>query len=379
MNDDIRELLARGASDAVDTDLVSGTWQRAERHRRNRNLGIVSLAAAGLALTFALTQTGGSGDEALLPADRTARQTAPATQEPNTPALPEEWRWESFGGVQVGIPGDWDWGGPSQRIHQWCLNDEGDRSQPIVGRAGISTAVGCDVDGGASPPRDSLVENTGEVVMFSWSPQPDVRPTEVGDRTTVQVNGVAVTVQARQPLRDQIVSTIHLVTTDANGCTTTHPVTSDSSWRPSGPAVAQLSEVSSISVCRYQFSGAWPRTGGEVAGGILSSLRLEGQDARQAIETIASAYVGGGPNNPDQCAPDFAYGDEAIVLRVTSAAGTSEVVARYSGCDHHGFDDGHEVRTLTREAMAPLIEGPNQPDQASSEVGDIVFPDPGDE
>src|SRR5699024_6537456 len=114
-----------------------------------------------------------------IPADDTATQTAPVTQEPDTPALPQGWRWESFGGVQVGVPDDWDWGSPSQRIHQWCLNNDDVLEHPIVGRAGISTAAGCDVDGATSPPRDSLVENTGEVVMFGWSPEPDASPTDV--------------------------------------------------------------------------------------------------------------------------------------------------------------------------------------------------------
>lgn len=372
MNDDIRDLLARGASDAVDTDLVSGVWQRAQRHRRNRNLGIVSLAAAGVALTFTLTQIGG-GEQAPVPADHTATHPAPATQEPDTPPLPEGWRWESFGGVQVGVPGDWDWGSPSQRIYQWCLNNDDVLERPIVGRAGISTSAGCDVDGPSTPPKDSLVENTGEVVMLGWSEVPDVAPVELGDRTTVQLDGVQVVVQAEQPLRDQIVETVHTVETDANGCQGTHPISTDSTWRPTGPALDDPAGVTAVSICRYELRDSWPSIPEELAGSLKSSSRLTGQAAQTALDTIARAPHGGGPNSPENCAPDFRYGDEAIVLEVTSESGESQVVARYSGCDHHGFDDGHVIRALTVEAIAPLVEEPNLPESLSGEVGDIIF------
>jgi hypothetical protein len=50
-----------------------------------------------------------------------------------------------------------------------------------------------------------------------------------------------------------------------------------------------------------------------------------------------------------------------IVLRIGSAVGASEIYARYSGCDHNGFDDGITVRTLTRTPMQALIAGPNAP------------------
>ena len=48
------------------------------------------------------------------------------------------------------------------------------------------------------------------------------------------------------------------------------------------------------------------------------------------------------------------------MLRVTSPQGESTVHVRYSGCDHNGFDDGVTVRALTREAVQPLLAGPNR-------------------
>ena len=49
-----------------------------------------------------------------------------------------------------------------------------------------------------------------------------------------------------------------------------------------------------------------------------------------------------------------------MVLHVTSEQGESTVHVRYSGCDHNGFDDGVTVRRLTRDAMQPLLAGPNR-------------------
>lgn len=74
---------------------------------------------------------------------------------------------------------------------------------------------------------------------------------------------------------------------------------------------------------------------------------------------MAKAPLGGGPDNPDQCLPSVSYGDDVIVLFVRSAAGRSEVVLRYSGCDHNGFDDGIAVRQLTAKAVAPFVARSN--------------------
>jgi len=76
--------------------------------------------------------------------------------------------------------------------------------------------------------------------------------------------------------------------------------------------------------------------------------------------SLDKAPVGGGPNRPDTCMKSYSYGEEAIVLRIRSAAGPTELVIRYSGCDHRGFDDGVAVRRLTAGALAPFIAGPHQ-------------------
>ena len=52
------------------------------------------------------------------------------------------------------------------------------------------------------------------------------------------------------------------------------------------------------------------------------------------------------------------------------------MVVRYAGCDHHGFDDGGTVRTLTAKAMAPFLTGGNAAigTYSSPELAEILNP-----
>ena len=114
--------------------------------------------------------------------------------------------------------------------------------------------------------------------------------------------------------------------------------------------------MSSVSICKYELREHLPGTRPR----LLSSSRLDGAAAARAISGVTAAPDGSGPNDPESCAAEWAYGDEAIVLRIRSSAGASELVDRYSGCDHNGFDDGAAVRKLTGPALAPFIGGPHR-------------------
>jgi hypothetical protein len=180
--------------------------------------------------------------------------------------------------------------------------------------------------------------------------------TSTGDRTTVGINGISLIVQTEPALRRKIVATVHVVTVDVNGCPATDPVSRDPARRPS-PAVdvSKLRAVSAIAACKYTVGqdgyGSDPRLRG--------SLRLEGAKAAKAVERIAAASTSGGPNAPQHCVVEVSYGDEMIVLRLTSATGESQIYLRYSSCDHNGFDDGRSVRRLDVKSVAPFFTGPN--------------------
>ncbi len=285
----------------------------------------------------------------------------------DVPVLPEGWRWESYGGVEVGVPADWGWGIGGQRINQWCAETPHARRDPIVGRPGPQTLVGCPrPERGPDP--ETLLENTGTVVAFSnpFPPgeEPDGGPvrSEEGDRLRITLNGVVVDIHAEQALAARIAATVHAVDVDSYGCATTHPVSQNPGRRPPDPVdVTGITVVTAVSACKYAIA----RGGTNAPAALISSLRLEGQAAQDAIDAVAAAPDGGGPDDPSSCMVDVSYGDELIVLRLTSEHGEPEVYFRYAGCDHNGFDDGTTVRAMTSAAVRPFVAGPNQVSVAS--------------
>ncbi|MFB9409108.1 hypothetical protein [Dactylosporangium matsuzakiense] len=96
-----------------------------------------------------------------------AEVPAPAVSAPAEPAgdradRPDGWRWESYGGIEVGVPGDWGWDSQAQRLDAWCIKPG--NHPPAVARPGAAVpAVGCGVDR-TTPPAGHLIANTGWTV-----------------------------------------------------------------------------------------------------------------------------------------------------------------------------------------------------------------------
>ncbi|MEU4626465.1 hypothetical protein AB0G04_41610 [Actinoplanes sp. NPDC023801] len=292
-----------------------------------------------------------------------AGPSIPAPSRPGAaPELPSGWRWESYGGVQVGVPGEWGWDDRALRLDAWCIEQDSER-RPVVARPGAPVpAIGCP-DGG------NLIKNTGWVVGFGQAlpGEPD-GVLHSGDRATVRTAGVEVIVQVPRDIRDRIAATVHRVDVDAYGCPATHPISSTRAWRPpAGPDIAALHDVTSLSACRYGLGSP---------ASLISSLRLDGPAARRALQGITRAPAGGGPDRPQDCAPEVAWGDEAIVLRVRSAAGLTEITVRYASCSGHGFDDGGTVRGLTLAAIAPFTSGANTVPALEAQLAEALSPRP---
>lgn len=269
-----------------------------------------------------------------------------------SPPLPDGWRWESYRGVEVGVPSDWGWGSGAQRLGQWCINQKDPK--PIVGRSGsyVSTLVGCPTAKPGEPDPQTLIRNTGWVVAFG---EATTKIPHGGDRQVITYGRVSVVVQAPESLRTRIIATIHLEKVDHQGCPAADPVSLHPAQRPKAPVdAARLRAVTAVSVCRYELVTEDRPQG---RGLLESSLRYVGKPAARIIAGIAAAPEGGGPNSPKTCIAS--YGDEIIVLRVRSSIGKSQIYVRYSACVHNGFDDGTTVRTLTRAPMQALIMGPN--------------------
>ena len=311
-----------------------------------------------------------SASGSLSPLAGMERATAELVRADRRPVLPPGWRWESYGGVQVGVPVGWGWADRAGRLDAWCIDRPGG-DPPVVARpGGPIPAIGCHGDG-------ARIADTGWVVGFDRVREAADGLERGRDRSTVRVAGVEVVVQAPVGLREQIAATIHRVDVDAFGCPTRHPISMQPALRPAGPVdVAALGDVTAVSVCKYELRD--PYWGAPPQPWLVSGLRLDGDVADRAIRQIAQAPIGGGPDNPQDCAPEVAYGVDAIVLRVHSAAGSTEIMLRYSGCVGNGFDDGIGVRRLTSAAVAPFITGPHTVYFLTRREDEVAILDPGD-
>ncbi|GAA1593897.1 hypothetical protein [Actinoplanes couchii] len=159
-----------------------------------------------------------------------------------------------------------------------------------------------------------------------------------------------VVVQAPEVTWEQIVATIRVSYIDVYGCTAGHAIAGNPAARPGRAVdVSTLRDVTSVSVCRYDLA----------EGVLLSGWRLDGDDAARAVRGIAAVPVGGETDRPGDCDAEYAYGEDAVVLRVRSSAGESDVLLRYAGCVGNGFDDGVHRRALGR-AWEPFTIGPTR-------------------
>ncbi|GAB3270443.1 hypothetical protein [Kineosporia babensis] len=289
--------------------------------------------------------------------------TAPAPAEPEATAspvrgatqeVPDDWRWETYGRVQLAVPGEWGYGTTER---QWCTRSK--KEKPFVGRPGALTMVGCSGTGGTEgQAEDFSLSKGGQFVWFGVSDRNRTSASEqeqltswvtTGDRITFEMAGERVAIQAPQALREQILDTVRLTENDQNGCPIEAPFAGDPDWRPSGPAVTELGKVKSVSACRY---------GGAQLG---SSIKVKGKKAARAIKAIAEAPKGGGPKTPAaNCMQpeDLVAMDQIVLLVEADKQGT--IGLRWDGCLHRGLDDGTAVRQLTRPAVRPFVTGPNR-------------------
>lgn len=293
----------------------------------------------------------------------------------------EEWRWESYGGVEVQVPADWGYGttatppclqgegpqGGGER--QETGGDEEQRAQPYVGRPGAVAAIAC-------PEPVADLANRAPYLWFGDGRPAGQRQYDGGwvEETRV-VDGVTLTVLSDDAAtRERILGSARPIgEKDSHGCAPEHPVTERPDVRPSAEAggLSTLGDVTSVSVCRYALEPA--RT---APTSLLSASKVEGPAAKEIVDALVAAPVGTGPNAPADCAADYALGDEVIVLLADgSTREGQEVVVRYSGCDRHGTDDGVTARQLTASVARALLVGPHSPGWLHESVARLVSSD----
>jgi DNA-directed RNA polymerase specialized sigma24 family protein len=308
---------------------------RARRRRWRRAFGVT--AAAAVAVPAVWVGLGGG-----TPPDRPPRPLAADTQP--GPLDLSGWRWESWGGVQVRVPGRWGHGD----LTQWCATRGPDG--PAVDRPELdSTHASCSLrdDGRATYTSGLLLRRTEDDPRLSRA---DVAPYATARIHTV--GGVTLTVVDIDPrVGSAILSSAEVVgRRDFNGC---------APHRPPGRAgrtirarnavpVADIGEVAQVSVCRYGLVG-WPRPT------LISSHRLTGAAADSTLAALRAAPA----RSPSRATgPCRTAATELAVLELWRGGHPSPVLVRYDGCRGHGLDDGYTTRALTHPVLEPILVPP---------------------
>ena len=272
----------------------------------------------------------------------------------------QQWRWESFGGLAVSVPDDWTYGTTATPP---CLYRAEPPPRGYVGRPGPVVDIACP---DPVPPLDQRS-------AYLWFDSPTAAGVATHDAGWVEetrvVDGLALTVLSDDDAeRARILDSVRPTTGDYPLQHAIIRAGADARPDPGPGGLAALGPVESITLCRYAL---WPTA---AESPMLSTGRLVGEEARAVVRAILAAPPGGGPDRPEDCLPEVALGIEVMLLLVRDGERTQEIFVRYSGCDHHGFDDGHTLRRLTADSLTPLLSGPHEPGVLNGAVGDLVWP-----
>lgn len=361
------------ATHAADAPLAVGLAARVRSVRRQQVLrrSVVAgaaMAAVAAAVVVPTVLTGGDGGSPVGPAVPGATSgVVPTADEPTAdePLPPGAgWRWESYGGVELQVPASWGLGTTDS---PWCLGstDGSTDGAAYVGRPGPVEAIGCD--------DASLAEQDRRYVWFG-ADEPAGRVVEgPWVRETRLVGQTSVTVQLDDAdLAEQILASARVVEgQDAAGCAATSPLAAEPGLRPQPWDLTTAGVVGGASVCRYALASELVPT---EAGSLLASRALDAAAAAAALDAMAAAPAGSGPNAPESCLVESAYGEELVVMTFTVGDALLDVVVRDGGCDHHGIDDGTLVRELTPEVAAAVYDEATLPKSWSGELDPVFAP-----
>jgi len=342
--DPLGRALRAHAGDAPHAEDLAGAVRRRARARRTWLTAAAAAAVGTVAIgTFAATGQLGPGRDPG-PAMARGRVVPPSTLPPQT--LSRDWRWESYGGVEVSVPAGWTRYGVSGA--PWCV---GGQHTGEIGRPGPVEAMPCPWP--ISPGK--LGEHVWLTTVVGGPGKP--RTEQLGDgwvRDRITVGHVELEVQThRHPaVRRHILDSARLIdTVDASGCPVTHQASEPGVVRPQ-QGLGWDERVTGLAACRYAI-----QLDRSVVPGLVASVRFDEARATAILDAIRRAPEGAGPDAPGTVTADLKYGEEATVLRFGTADGVREVWVRYGGSELNGFDNGSSRHRLTREALA-FMTGP---------------------
>ncbi|MFF5987142.1 hypothetical protein [Prauserella flavalba] len=280
------------------------------------------------------------------------------------PVLPQGWRWESYRGVAIGVPSTWGYGVPGP---SWCSRPPEGEREPLrpgaVGRPAAVPAVGC-------PSEYPPLGEREQWLTFADSGEVGIREFDGGwVEETRELDGVFVTLfSADVDLRSTVLGTLRPGNEEiALGCGPMHPAAEGRTYRPEAGAPLAPEDVRSVSVCRYARSDAVPD-----GPPLLAARFASGDEALRLASAVLTAPEGAGPDDPANCAPEYDYGPELILLHLRAEDRSQEVVVRYAGCEGNGTDDGTIRRALTGDLMRALEPPPTNPGQLQVVVAQLL-------
>ena len=330
----LTEVLRAEAEAAPDALGLADAARCRARARRRTTIGAAgALALAALVVPVAIVALGGDGESDKAPV---AENTDAAD-----PEVVQDGRWETWHGVTVQVPEDWEYGDQSA----WCAGGGSVETFRITRPGGVVPAIGC-------TPAFSFGLSFQEVGMgeteepFDW---PVV--TQTGDTWPPGTfvgghgeNGVLVTVAG--PDHDtvaDVLATVRAVTenVDPHGCS----VTDDG-----GPGMAMDGDVP---VCRY-----------DEQGDLVQSERLSGADAAAAVEAVRAAKLTTGGRTCQNGPTEY------VVMGVEG----DRVEVQYAG-NSICVDRGVFIEGLRHEMTADVLYWALSPGWSGSVDGDVPLPD----
>jgi DNA-directed RNA polymerase specialized sigma24 family protein len=315
-------------------ELAERVVQRSRRRRRNQAVaGLVAIAALLIPVAWLANPPEPDRDRLL---------------DPQPPEIPlsevPEWRWESYGGIEVQVPATWGLGD----LTQWCADSPPeDRitgpsvDRPVLDPVGPEPVV-CSVSSGTGTRGVSRPTFTsGLLLRPPWAPARLGRADVAAQAEifTRWIGGVELTVvdQRLEMARRILLSATIIEETDVNICEPTARVPRLGrylSMRQAG--VDTIVEAEAVSICRYQLSGWEEPT-------LYSSRRVGRPEAAELLRLIQGARSIEPPSAdwPAGCMPA-----DAILLRVWQGGQPTNVWLHHTACDVQGLDDGARVREL---------------------------------
>ncbi|MGH3366876.1 MAG: hypothetical protein ACRDOY_06720, partial [Nocardioidaceae bacterium] len=263
-----------------------------------------------------------------------------------------DWRWESWGGVQVHVPPDWG----HADLTQWCA-DPG-TSGPAVDRPELrSSNKLCSLSDNGRP-----TYTAGLLMRWSAS-SPRLSRVDVAPYATTRIvtlGEVTLTlVDVDSVVGDAILGSAQVIGwRDHNGCEPQQQLggagfLADS---PNAALRGRIGPVELVSVCRYGLRGDWSGTR------LISSRRVTGAAAADLVQALRAAPKTPVPDRSRRChAPEREFAVLELWpdgVRGAPFGGPASLLLRYDGCRGHGLYDGTAVRRLTPEVMAPVLVPP---------------------